>query len=111
VRSSNLAKFFSTLVTLSSYNPVKEQCDDTPLTESDNRLVAPGILALPKHYRKELGIELGQIVWIPPYGQFIVRDHMNSRKPAGRADIISFIPKWSKEFGKVKDARMYWTRS
>lgn len=99
---------YSTSVTLSSYNPVKEQCDNTPLISSDNKLVTPGIVALPKHYREDLNISLGQIVVIPPYGQFLVRDHMNNRKPKGRVDIISFIPGWSKKFGKVENVTMYW---
>ena len=98
----------STTVNLSSYNPLEEQCDDTPLIASDNGLVAPGILALPQHYRKSLGFELGKLVWIPPYGQFIVRDHMHDRKEVGRGDIISFIPEWSKEFGINNIATMYW---
>jgi hypothetical protein len=97
----------STTVTVTSYNPLEEQCDSTPLIASDNGLVAPGIIALPKHYREELSLNLGDMVWIPPYGQFVIRDHMNSNKPSGRVDIISFIPKWSKRFGR--DVRtMYW---
>jgi hypothetical protein len=98
----------STTINLSSYNPVEEQCDDTPLVASDNGLVTPGIIALPQDYRKDLGLDFGQIVWIPPYGQFIVRDHMHDRKKSGRGDIISFIPDWSKKFGINNMATMYW---
>lgn len=101
----------STTINLSSYNPLEEQCDSTPLIASDNGLVAPGILALPKHWRRLLNIDFGQIVWIPPYGQFVVRDHMNPRKKDGRGDIISFIPEWSKEFGVDNIATMYWVSS
>lgn len=97
-----------TTITLSSYNPVEEQCDSDPLIAADNNLIAPGVLAFPKHYRLALGLEFGQIVWAPPYGQFIVRDHMNSRKKTGRVDVVSFIPKWSVEFGIVRDIKLYW---
>ena len=107
-KNFKLGNLMSTTINLSSYNPVEEQCDSTPLIASDNGLVTPGILALPKHYRLDLGFELGQIVWIPPYGQFIVRDHMHSRKAKGRGDIISFIPEWSKKFGINNIATMYW---
>lgn len=103
----NMRQLRSTTVTASSYNPVEEQCDSTPLIASDNKLVEPGILALPQHYRKELGIRLGQRVVLEGLGVFTVRDHMHNRKPRGRVDIISFIPEWSTAWGK-RPLKMYW---
>ncbi len=97
----------STTVIASSYNPVEAQCDADPLIASDNKLVMPGVLALPKHYRLELGLKMGQKVILSGLGPFTVRDHMSSRKPRGRVDIISFIPEWSKKFGK-REVTMYW---
>ncbi len=93
-------------VEVTSYNPVAWQCDDTPLIASDNGLVTPGVLAMPQHFRKRLGIQLGQKVALAGYGTFTVRDHMNSRFD-NRVDIISFIPKWSKKFGK-RTAKLIW---
>ncbi len=94
-------------VIATSYNPLKAQTDDDNLISADNKLVEPGIIALPKHYRLELGLKFGQRVVIEGLGVFTVRDHMNSNRPRGRVDIISFIPEWSVEWGR-KPATMYW---
>lgn len=99
---------FSMEVTATSYNPVKEQCDSTPLIDSNNKLVMPGTIALPKKFREKIGIKLGQTVLLDGYGLFTVTGHMNNRfKDAPKVDIISFIPKWSKKFG-VNTIKMYW---
>jgi 3D (Asp-Asp-Asp) domain-containing protein len=103
----DIGKIKTATVEATSYNPLREQCDADPLIASDNRLVTPGVLAMPKKYRQELGIELGQRVALAGYGMFTVRDHMNSRFHA-RVDIISFIPKWSKHFGIKQNIKLIW---
>jgi len=100
---------FSTTVTVTSYNPLKEQCDSTPLINSSNKLVMPGQVALPKGMRLKLGIKLHQFVIVGKWGMFEVTDHMNPRyDEENRVDIISFIPKWSKKFGTQRNITLYW---
>lgn len=96
-----------TTVIASSYNPLEEQCDKTPLIDSNNKLVMPGTLAIPRHWREELGLPLGTRVVLSGLGSFTITGHMNDRKPEGRVDIISFIPEWSKRFGK-QELTMSW---
>ena len=71
--------FFSTPVTVTSYNPVKEQCDSTPLINSANKLVAPGQVAISQGFRKRIGLEIGDIILLGNFGLFVVTDHMNTR--------------------------------
>lgn len=103
------SQLFSTTATITSYNPLKEQCDKTPLTNSSEQLVMPGQIALPQQMRKRLGIKLHQHMIIGEWGVFEVTDHMNPRyNNENRVDIISFIPKWSKKFGVHKNIKIYW---
>lgn len=100
--------FFSTQVTVTSYNPVEAQCDDTPLINSANQLVAPGQVAISQGFRKRIGLEFGDFIILENFGLFVVTDHMNKRYDGeNRIDIISFIPEWSKKFG-VKQLKMFW---
>lgn len=100
---------FSTIVTVTSYNPLEEQCDDSPLIDSNNKLVMPGTVAMPKKYRKKIGIELGQTILLEDLGLFTVTGHMNGRfEDQAKVDVISFIPKWSKEFGVHEGVKMFW---
>ena len=85
----------TTTVRVTNYNPVKKQCDETPLIASDGRKVMPGTVAIPKDYRLKVGIDLGQRITIKGLGAFTVRDHMSRRfGDQARVDIISFIPNW-----------------
>jgi hypothetical protein len=102
-------QLFSTSVTVTSYNPLEKQCDDSPLIDSNNKLVMPGTIAIPQEYRKKIGIILDQTVMLEGYGLFTVTGHMNDRfKDEPMVDIISFIPKWSKRFGRKYNVKMYW---
>jgi len=103
------AVVYSIKVTATSYNPLEKQCDKTPLIDSNNKLVMPGTIAVPKKFREKIGIKLGQIVLLDGFGLFTVTGHMNNRfKDEPKVDIISFIPEWSKKFGVHKKVRMYW---
>lgn len=69
----------------------------------------PGQVAISSGFRKRIGLKLGDIILLENMGMFHVVDHMNSRyNKENRIDIISFIPKWSKKFGKKENVKMYW---
>lgn len=106
---SSEKQLFSTTVTVTSYNPLEHQCDDTPLIDSNNKLVMPGTVAMPKAYREKMGISLGQTIVLEGLGAFTVTGHMNARfKEKAKVDVISFIPKWSKRFGIKENVKMFW---
>lgn len=100
---------YAITVTVTSYNPLEAQCDDTPLIDSNNKLVMPGTVAIPQGFRKKIGIKLGQTILLEDLGLFTVTGHMNDRfEEQPKIDVISFIPKWSKRFGVREDVKMYW---
>lgn len=106
------SQLFSTTVTVTSYNPLKEQCDSSPLIDSNNKMVMPGTVAIPQAYRKKIGLELGQTILLEGLGTFTVTGHMNKRfGEDAKIDVISFIPKWSKKFGIHKGVKMFWWQS
>lgn len=97
-------KKFTVLAT--SYNPVRKQCDERPLETADGSLVSPGMLGVSRDLFKKYDLHLGQKVVLKGLGSFTITDKMNSRFK-NRVDIISFIPQWSKKFGKRKTILYY----
>lgn len=95
-------------VTVTSYNPVRAQTDNTPLYGSDGKLVTPGILAVSKDLREVYGIKDGDKVLLEGYGVFTVKDSMHPRWKR-RVDIMSLIPKYSENFG-AKTATLHFNR-
>ena len=78
-------KKFVTHVTLTTYNAVKSQCDDTPLitadgTKIDLKKLKSGKLKYAAVSRDLLWcIPLGSIIHIEGHGYYEVRDTMNER--------------------------------
>lgn len=76
---------FVTHVTLTSYNAVKSQCDDTPLitadgTKIDVKKLKKGTLKYAAVSRDLLWcIPLGSVIHIEGHGYYEVRDTMNER--------------------------------
>ena len=76
---------FITHVTLTTYNAVKSQCDDTPLitadgTKIDVRKLKNGTLKYAAVSRDLLWcIPLGSVIHIEGHGYYEVRDTMNER--------------------------------
>lgn len=66
----------------------------------------PGIVAVPKSFRLKMGWKPFQVVLIEGIGPMVIADHMNDRYEAN-ADIICFIPEWSKLFGR-KNLKVWW---
>ena len=96
-------------VTATSYNPVRSQCDDRPLETADGSLVAPGMLGVSRDLLRKHKLHVGQKVVLQGLGTFTVTDKMNHRF-RNRVDIISFIPQWSKKFGK-RQLSLYYSKS
>jgi len=99
-------KIRSTMVEVSSYNPLSGQTDSTPFEAAFGNMVKPGILAVPQAYRLKMGWKPFQVVMLEGIGPMVIADHMNDRWGAV-VDIICFIPKWSKLWGR-KDLRIWW---
>lgn len=89
-------------VKVTSYNPVRRQCDSTPFKTYTDEMVTPGMLAISRDLYTRYGLKMGQKVMVKGYGSFIIADLMNKRFTK-RVDIISFIPGWSDRFG-VKES-------
>jgi len=105
----DLSNLSSIKVTVTSYNPVPAQTDNTPLYGSDGELVVPGILAVSKDLRKKYHLKDGDKVILENYGTFLVKDSMHPRWK-NRVDIISFSKKWSKKFGTKKNVTLYFNK-
>jgi 3D (Asp-Asp-Asp) domain-containing protein len=93
-------------VTVTSYNPVKRQCDNTPFETASGAFTTPGMLAVSRDLMKRCNWKFGQKVVLKDYGTFTVTDYMNKRFK-NRVDIISFIPNWSEKFGLRKTIVYY----
>lgn len=96
-------------VNVTSYNPVKRQCDNSPLIGANGQMVTPGAIAISRDLERKYGIKFGDKVVIEGYGTFTVADYMNSRF-RNRVDIISFIPKWSDKFGCKQGINLYFNK-
>lgn len=85
LQSYGSKSFFTTHVTITTYNAVMSQCDRSPLitadgTKIDHRKVKSGEQRIVAISRDLLyAIPLGSIIDIEGYGKYEVRDTMNSR--------------------------------
>lgn len=82
---NNSQSSFTTHVTVTTYNAVRSQCDKTPTitadgTRIDHRKVKNGQQRIAAISRDLLwAIPLGSTIYIEGYGNYVVRDTMNSR--------------------------------
>jgi 3D (Asp-Asp-Asp) domain-containing protein len=97
--------FVAQKVKLTSYNPVPSQGWGDGTKTADGKLANPNVVALSHDLMAKYHLKFGARVILKGYGVFTVTDTMNKRH-RNSVDIISFIPKWSKQFG-TRTATLY----
>ena len=100
-RQVDLNEIKSIPVTITAYSSTEAQCDSTPYITASESPVRVGTLAVSTDLVKERGLSFGEIVLIPGYGLFEVRDLMNPRWRR-RVDIWESDVQAAKLFGKQK---------
>lgn len=100
---------FSTPVTVTAYSARAEECDETPWVTADGTPSRIGLLAVSRDILTEVGLEMGQRVFLPEYGLFEIRDKMN-RRFRRRVDILHASPEAARRFGK-RTTVIIWIRS
>ena len=99
--------FFTTHVTITTYNAVRSQCDRSPLitadgTKIDHRKVKSGEQKIVAISRDLLyAIPLGSVIYVEGHGYYEVRDTMNSRFKH-RIDILQHSSKKNFKKDKIK---------
>jgi len=89
-------------VNITSYNPTKEQCDDTPDFTASNVAVRLGIVAVSYDLIKKFHLHFGTYVYIDGYGLFEFQDTMNYRIK-NTIDILCWNSKTSFNLTTKKD--------
>ena len=85
-------------VTVTTYNPVEAQTDDTPLVTASNKKVKEGMVALSRDLEEEFDLEFGDEVYLLGLGRFIFEDRMHKRWRR-RADILMLSEEEARVFG------------
>ena len=88
-------------VSVSAYNPTRDQCDSTPFITASNQRVRKGIVALSRDLEKEFGLKFGDKVHLLGIGTFVFADRMH-RRWKRREDLFMFSRKKAKIFGRQK---------
>jgi len=101
---------FAVPVSITAYNPVPDQTDDTPFITASADYVRDGIVALSYDLEKTLELEFGDIVVLETIngeflGEFEFQDRMNKRW-RNKVDIFMWKVQDAKKFGNVS-GRMY----
>lgn len=96
-------------VAVTSFNPVKSQCDNSPLIGANGTMVTPGQIAISRDLQSKYGIKFGEKVVIEGFGVFTVNDFMNSRFTR-RVDILSLVPARSSKFGLKRNINLYFNK-
>lgn len=86
-------------VTITAYNPVKSQTDDTPNITASNGIACDGIIALSRNLEKNYNFKFGDLITIYNIGVFKFEDRMNKRWK-NRVDILMMKNKDAKKFGE-----------
>lgn len=93
-----LSELKATYVTVTTYNSVPEQTDNTPKTTAFNKKVGPGTIAISRDLFLR-GWTPGEKLWLEGLGVYKISDIMNKRF-THRVDI--WIPKNMKHFKEEK---------
>lgn len=107
LQSYGSKSFFTTHVTITTYNAVMSQCDRSPLitadgTKIDHRKVKSGEQKIVAISRDLLyAIPLGSVIYVEGHGYYEVRDTMNSRFKH-RIDILQHSSKKNFKKDKIK---------
>ena len=107
LQSYGSKSFFTTHVTITTYNAVMSQCDRSPLitadgTKIDHRKVKSGEQRIVAISRDLLyAIPLGSVIYVEGHGYYEVRDTMNSRFKH-RIDILQHSSKKNFKKDKIK---------
>jgi len=86
-------------LTVTAYNPTKEQTDSTPMITSSNKRVKPGMVAVSRDLFYEYGWTYGKKIEIEGWGIFEIQDKMGEGIERG-IDIMMFDKDKAKEFGR-----------
>jgi len=86
-------------VTITAYNPTKDQCDSTPFITASNTKVREGIVALSRDIEKEFNVKFGDKVEIKGLGVFEFQDRMH-KKWKRKVDIFMWHKNKAIKFGK-----------
>lgn len=92
---------FITIVQVTAYQPVPEQCDNTPHEMASGYHVMPGCLAVSRDLHEKWGgpLKFGDTVYVEELGYYLVCDLMNKRHK-NRVDILVFSTKEESEIWK-----------
>lgn len=88
-------------VTVTAYNPVPNQTDDTPHITASNKTVDEGMAALSRDLEKQFGFKFGDQIKLLGIGEYQFEDRMH-RRWKRKVDILMFSKAQAKEFGKKK---------
>jgi len=97
---------FEAKVTITAYSSSVDQTDSTPHQTADMSTVRVGLIAVSRDLLDELGLVMGERVFIPGYGMFEIRDKMNKRYRR-RVDIW-MADRTAAELHGVKQGLLYW---
>lgn len=97
------------VVTLTSYQPVPEQTDDTPFITSIGKRVNHNTIAVSQDLLEGRAC-YGDMVYIPGFGTRIVEDTMNIRYE-NAMDLLVFTKKEESRVGKRRGVKSYVIRS
>ena len=86
-------------VSVSAYNPTRQQCDSTPFITASNQRVRKGIVALSRDLEKDFGLKFGDTVHLLGHGTFEFQDRMNKRWKR-RVDLFMWNKKEAMKFGR-----------
>jgi len=68
------------MVTVSAYNPLPGQTDDTPLITASNSVVREGYCALSRDLERQLNLKFGDLIFLDGIGACQFQDRMHRRK-------------------------------
>jgi 3D (Asp-Asp-Asp) domain-containing protein len=87
-------------VSVSMYNAVEEQTDDTPLITASNETIHSGVVALSRDLEEKYNFKFGDLIFIKEINKSLIfKDRMNKRFK-NSVDIYSKCEKEAKEFGR-----------
>jgi len=97
-------------VTVSAYNPLPSQTDDTPLITASNSFVREGICALSRDLEKRFDLRFGDLIHLEGIGACQFQDRMHWRKRKA-VDLFMWEKSDAVQFGKQQAWMMFQKRN
>ena len=88
-------------VSVSAYNALPSQTDDTPFIMASNRRVFHGACALSRDIERDYGLKFGDEIHLKDHGTYIFADRMNKRWTR-KVDIFMWSYSKAISFGRQK---------